>query len=32
MQTAEHNLSLGLKRAQIIKNLLIARGIKTIPD
>lgn len=26
--TAEHNLRLGLQRAQLIKNLLIARGIK----
>lgn len=26
--TAEHNIKLGLKRAEIIKNLLIARGIK----
>lgn len=26
--TAEHNLKLGLKRANIIKNLLVAKGIK----
>ena len=27
--TADHNLQLGLKRANIIKNLLVAKGIKS---